>query len=119
PPQATGRIERLWATLQDRLVGELRLRGLTTVQAATAYLPEFIADFNRRFGKPPATPQPVWRRPPPDLPLVLSCRYRRVVARDNTVRVGPRCAQLRGARSYAALTVEARELLDGPFVGPH
>ena len=118
-PQAKGRIERLWATLQDRLVSELRLRGLTTVQAATAYLPEFIADFNRRFGKPPATPQPVWRRPPPDLPLVLSCRYRRVVARDNTIRVGPRCAQLRGGRSYAGLTVEARELLDGRLVVLH
>ncbi len=118
-PQAKGRIERLWATLQDRLVSELRLRRLTTVQAATAYLPEFIADFNRRFGKPPANPQPVWRRPPPDLALVLSCRYRRVVARDNTVRVGPRCAQLRGARSYAGLTVEVRELLDGRLVVLH
>src|SRR2546426_6225827 len=118
-PQAKGRIERLWATLQDRLVSELRLRGLTTVPAAIAYLPEFIADFNRRFGKPPATPQPVWRRPPPDLALVLSCRYRRVVARDNTVRVGPRVAQLRGGRSYAGLTVEARELLDGPFLVLH
>jgi transposase len=118
-PQAKGRIERLWATLQDRLVSELRLRGRTTVPAATAYLPEFIADFNRRFGKPPATPQSVWRRPPPDLALVLSCRYRRIVARDNTVRVGPRCAQLRGGRSYAGLTVEARELLDGRLVVLH
>jgi hypothetical protein len=118
-PQAKGRIERLWATLQDRLVSELRLRGRTTVTAATAYLPEFIADFNRRFGKLPATPQSVWRRPPPDLALVLSCRYRRIVARDNTVRIGPRCAQLRGGRSYAGLTVEARELLDGRLVVLH
>ncbi len=118
-PQAKGRIERLWATLQDRLVSELRLRGLTTVEAATAYLPEFIADFNRRFGKPPATPQAVWRRPPPDVALVLSCRYRRVVARDNTVHVGPRWVQLRGARSAAGLTVEARELLDGRLVVLH
>ena len=118
-PQAKGRIERLWATLQDRLVSELRLRGLTTVPAATAYLPEFIADFNHRFGKPPATPQPVWRRPPPDLALVLSCRYRRVVARDNTVRVGPRWAQLRGRRSYAGLTVDVRERLDGRLMVVH
>ena len=49
-PQAKGRIERLWATLQDRLVSELRVRGLTTVDAAHAYLPTFIADFNQRFG---------------------------------------------------------------------
>jgi transposase len=118
-PQAKGRVERLWATLQDRLVSELRVRGITTVEAATAYLPEFIADFNRRFGKPAAVQQPVWRRPPADLALVLSCRYRRVVARDNTVRIGPRSAPLRGARSYAGLTLEVRELLDGRLVVLH
>jgi len=112
-PQAKGRIERLWATLQDRLTSELRLRGLTTVAAAHAYLPAFIADFNRRFAKPPATAQPVWRRPPKDLTLIMSCRYRRVVARDNTVQVGERWVQLRGRRSYAGGRVEVRELLDG------
>ena len=115
-PQAKGRVERLWGTLQDRLVSELRLRDIGTVEAAPAYLPEFIADFNRRFGKPPAQSQAVWRRPPRDLALILGCRYRRVVARDNTVRLGPRVIQLRGARSYAGLTVDVRELLDGRVV---
>src|SRR5258706_2041136 len=100
-PQAKGRIERLWGTLQDRLTSELRLRGITTVEAAHAYLPAFIADFNRRFARPPATPQPVWRRPPKDLALVLGCRYRCVVARDNTVTLGERWVQLPGGRSYA------------------
>jgi len=118
-PQAKGRAERLWATLQDRLVSELRLRGITTVAAATAYLPEFMADFTRRFGRPPAVGQPVWRRAPAHLPLVLSCRYRRVVARDNTVHIGPRWAELPTARSYAGLTVEVRELLDGRLVVLH
>jgi transposase len=118
-PQAKGRVERLWATLQDRLVSELRLRRIASLEAAEAYLPAFIADFNRRFGKPPAVAQAVWRRPPRALPLVLSCRYRRVVARDNTVRVGPRWVQLRGSRSYAGLAVEVRELLDGRLVVLH
>jgi transposase len=118
-PQAKGRIERLWATLQDRLVSELRLRGIASVEAAQAYLPEFIADFNRRFGRPPASAAPVWRRPPADLALVLSCRYRRVVAHDNTVQLGPRWLQLRGPRSYAGLHVEVRELLDGRLVALH
>src|SRR6266446_7849525 len=62
-PQAKGRIERLWGTLQDRLVSELRLRRIASVAAAEAFLPAFIADFNRRFGKPPAAPAAVWRRP--------------------------------------------------------
>ena len=65
-PQAKGRIERLWRTLQDRLVGELRLRGIATREAANAFLPLFIADYNRRFARPPADPTPAWRRPPRD-----------------------------------------------------
>jgi transposase len=118
-PQAKGRIERLWETLQDRLVSELRLRRLATVEAAQAYLPAFIADYNRRFGKPPATPTAAWRRPPRDLPLLLGCRYRRHVGRDNTVQVGPRWVQLRGRRSYAGVRVEVRELLDGRLLALH
>ena len=118
-PQAKGRIERLWGTLQDRLVSELRLRGITTVSAAHAYLPAFITDFNRRFAKSPATAQAVWRRPPKDLALSVSCRYRRLVARDNTVRLGERWVQLRGARSYAGLRVDVRELLDGRLIVLH
>lgn len=118
-PQAKGRIERLWATLQDRLVSELRVRGIATVAAAQAYLPEFIAAFNRRFGKPPRDPVAVWRRPPRDLPLRLGCCYPRVVARDNTVPLGPRWVQLRGRRSYAGVRVELRELLDGRLVVLH
>jgi transposase len=115
-PQAKGRIERLWRTLQDRLVVELRLHGLATLEAAHAFLPAFLADFNRRFAHPAAEPTPAWRRPPPDLANVLSCRYSRTVARDNTVRLGTRWAQIpRGprGRSYAGCRVEARECLDG------
>src|SRR5215510_2408186 len=118
-PQAKGRIERLWATLQDRLASELRVREITTVEAAQAYLPEFIADFNRRFGKPPRSAAAVWRPAPADLPVRLSCRYHRVVARDNTVQLGPRCLPLPGRRSYARVRVEVRELLDGRLIALH
>jgi transposase len=52
-PQAKGRIERVNQTLQDRLVKEMRLRRLATLQQGNAYLPEFIADFNSRFAVPP------------------------------------------------------------------
>ena len=49
-PQAKGRIERLWGTLQDRLVAELRLKEISGAQAANAFLKEvFIPDFNKRF----------------------------------------------------------------------
>ena len=118
-PQAKGRIERLWRTLQDRLIAELRLQGVTTYAAATACLPLFIADYNRRFAHPPADPTPAGHRPPRDLPLVLSCRYTRIVARDNTVRLGPRWLQLPpgpGGRSWAGRRLELRECLDGRVV---
>jgi transposase len=52
-PQAKGRIERANQTLQDRLVKELRLRGISDIDCANAYLPEFREDFNRRFAVQP------------------------------------------------------------------
>ncbi len=52
-PQAKGRVERANQTLQDRLVKEMRLRGISSLEAGNAYLPEFIVGFNRRFGVQP------------------------------------------------------------------
>ena len=52
-PQAKGRVERVIQTLQDRLPKELRLQGISTPEAGNAYLPEFVADFNRRFAVQP------------------------------------------------------------------
>jgi transposase len=115
-PQAKGRIERLWETLQDRLVAELRLHGIQTIEAAEAFLPTYLADHNRRLAQPPADPTAAWRRSPRDLAERLSCRYTRRVARDNTVRLGARLVQIpRGphGRSYAGCRVELRECLDG------
>jgi hypothetical protein len=63
-PQAKGRVERLWATLQDRLVSELRLRQLATADAANAFLPSFLADFNRRFTRTATAPRCGAGRPP-------------------------------------------------------
>lgn len=115
-PEAKGRIERLWRTLQDRLVQELRLRGLTTVEEAEAFLPHFMADYNRRFARPARERRTAWRRPPRDLDRVLACRYTRVVASDNTVTLHGRWIQLPpgpGGRSWHRCQVEVRELLDG------
>jgi transposase len=115
-PQAKGRVERLWETLQDRLVAELRLHQIRTVAAAEAFLPLYLADHNRRMTQPPAEATPAWRRPPRDLADRLSCRYTRRVAHDNTVRLSSRWVQIpRGphGRSYAGNRVEVRECLDG------
>jgi hypothetical protein len=52
-PQAKGRVERANETLQDRLPKELRLRGISSWEAGNAFLPEYMADFNRRFAVQP------------------------------------------------------------------
>lgn len=55
-PQAKGRVERSNQTLQDRLVKELRLKNITTIKQANNYFPEFIKEFNQKFGVKPANP---------------------------------------------------------------
>jgi transposase len=60
-PAAKGRVERAHQTLQDRLVKELRLRGISNREAANAYAPEFIAAYNRRFARAPRNPHDAHR----------------------------------------------------------
>lgn len=52
-PQAKGRVERANQTLQDRLVKELRLQNIATIEAANAFVPDFCKDYNRRFAVSP------------------------------------------------------------------
>jgi len=121
-PQAKGRVERLWGTLQDRLAAELRLHRHLSVTAAQGYLPAFIQRHNHRRGRAPAEAVSAFRRPPHDLDAILACRYARVVARDNTVTVLGRWAQIPpgpGGRSWHPARVEVRELLDGRFLVLH
>jgi hypothetical protein len=53
---AKGRVERAHLTLQDRLVKELRLRDISTIEAANAYACAFMAAYNARCAKPPPSP---------------------------------------------------------------
>ena len=80
--KAKGRVERANLTLQDRLVKELRLRHIDTREAAKAYAPHFIADFNGRFGKEPRSAYNAHRplRDDEDLDLIPTCRVSRCVS---------------------------------------
>jgi len=86
--QAKGRVERANLTLQDRLVKELRLRNISTREAANAYAPSFIADFNRRFGKLPKSDHNAHRplRDDEDLKQILAYRVARKVSNALTVQ---------------------------------
>ena len=117
-PEAKGRVERLWGTLQDRLVTELRLAGITTIEAANAFLPGFLIRHNKRFAVAAADPLPAWRPWPDGLTAasVLCFHYPRRVARDATVSWGPGALSLpprRDGRSWAGRTVVLEERLDG------
>ena len=119
-PQAKGRIERLWGTLQDRLVAELRLAGITTLVAANAFLPGFTVRFNARFGRPAADSVPAWRPLPRglDLERICSLYTAATVFNDNTVRTQGLILQIPpgpGGRGYAKARVEVRQLLDGSW----
>ena len=115
-PQAKGRVERLWNTMQDRLAAELQRKRIRTIEAALAYLPGFIERYNRRFEKAARETPAAWRKSPQGLDLILCCRYARVVARDNTISIHGRCLDIpKGPhqRSWHSCKVEVRELLDG------
>lgn len=117
-PQAKGRVERLWGTLQDRLVAELRLAQVHTMDLANAFLPHFLDRFNARFGVPAAEVESAYRLLPPDLELERVCcfKYERDVRSDNTITFGSRVLQLTATRqraSWAQARVEVHEHLDG------
>ncbi len=85
---AKGRVERAHHTLQDRLVKELRLRGINTIEAANAYAPSFMAAYNARFAKPPKSEFDAHRplRADEDLDVLLTWRAPRKVTKSLTVQ---------------------------------
>jgi transposase len=117
-PQAKGRIERAWRTLQDRLVSELRLAHASTLPQANTVLARFCDDYNQRFARPAAAAACDFRSLPRpfDLARCLSLRYQRVVAADHTVSLAGHSLALPplpGRRGYAGETVELSHQLDG------
>ncbi|AEE95359.1 ISNCY family transposase [Mahella australiensis] len=68
-PQAKGRVERLWNTLQDRLRAELRIYGIDSMEKANEFLPKFLERYNKRFAIEPQDPEPAFRELPPDIDL--------------------------------------------------
>ena len=118
-PQAKGRVERLFNTLQDRLVQELRLAGISTPAEATTFLiGAFKADFNARFAKPARESQAAWRPLPKglDVERICSFGYQATVGNDNAVRIAGTILDIPAGphrRGYAKARVEVRQILDG------
>lgn len=117
-PQAKGRVERLWRTLQDRLVSELRLAGAKTMAEANKVLAAYRPKFNRRFGVAPCEAELAWRQVPPGLDLDEVCGFRTetVVNHNNTVQKNGVCIDLTAGPSGTSLAGKRaviRQLLNG------
>lgn len=117
-PQAKGRIERLFGTLQDRLVKELRQAQVRTLEQADDLLLKFLPRFNDRFAKDPAQPEPAYQPWPKELrPETVFCfKHTRTVANDNTVSFGGFAFQIppdRHRANYARCRVKLCQHLDG------
>ena len=80
-PQAKGRIERLWDTLQSRLPVEFKIRGINTMEAPNAFLSQFIDAYNEKFGVEPENPEEAFRTSDPNINLdyILCIKDRRTV----------------------------------------
>ncbi len=118
-PQAKGRIERLFATLQDRLVKEMRLAGISTVEQANRFWEEvFIPFWEQRFTVLPRSSRDAHRALQREhrLEQILSVRQRRSVARDYTLRWRGQTWGIPRAQVRAGLrgaTVEIEQRLEG------
>jgi len=115
-PQAKGRVERKHGVCQDRLVKAMRLAGIRDLDAANAFLPEWLAGFNRRFAKAAHSKTDLHRPLPDELCLKsIFCRHEeRTIQNDWTIRYNSRWLQVFSDNSHplpksgSRVIVEAR-----------
>jgi len=125
-PEARGRSERMFGTLQDRLIKELAKVGITDIAAANAFIREvYLPQHNARFAKPAVEAETAFvTADPAFIAETLCVEEERVVGRDNTVSYGGRRLQLpatAGRAHYVKAKVKVREYPSGAlsvFHGP-
>ena len=117
--QAKGRVERANRTLQDRLVKELRLAGISDMMAGNAFLPGFMERYNAKFAKPPARPNDLHRAlnvEPDRLAEVFCLRDKRYVSKDLTLKYDRKSIRLEVndlTRGLVGKYVDTYEYADG------
>jgi hypothetical protein len=112
-PQAKGRVERLFQTFQDRLIKELRLAGIATLEDANRFLEHYLPVDNRRFAVAPAQSADLHRPTPPirELEGCLCLKITRCVRKDFTIVHEGQRYQIRNTVRASHILVEQR--LDG------
>ena len=111
-PQAKGRIERLWGTLQGRLVIELRLKKIRTMEEANAFLPTYVPRFNERFAVMARESLSAYQPRPPQWRLnqILCRRHERLTDAGSTISFEGRTYQLMGDKKKV-LALRPREVV--------
>lgn len=117
-PQAKGRIERLWGTLQHRLITEMRIANISTLKEANDFLPGFIERFNKRFAVEAAEPEPDYLPIPKNLDEIICIKEKRKASNGSTISYGGQTYRLLGKDGAVALlrprsTVLVLKHLDG------
>jgi hypothetical protein len=112
-PQAKGRVERLFHTFQDRVLKELRLAGVSTLDDANRFLTAYLPQYNQRFAVQPAQPADLHRPRPSaqELDRILCCKTTRVLRRDWTVAHNGHLYQVQ--TNVRTTHVQVEERLDG------
>ena len=123
-PEARGRSERLFGTLQDRLTKELKLAGISDMAAANRFICEhYLPAHNARFSKPPALSESAFvAADEAQLREILCVQHERIVGRDNTVQHAGKHLQLPQSPlrpHYVKARVVVREYPDNSFAVFH
>lgn len=119
-PQAKGRVERVNSTLQDRLVNELRLRNISTIEEANCFLKEsYLDEHNKRFSKKALSPEDAHRKIEKDLSEVLCEKHFRKVSKNLELQFDNVIYQIKLKKALIGLmggTVEVIMKLDGSLL---
>ena len=111
-PQAKGRIERLFQTFQDRLVKEMRLRGVSTIQDGNRFLASYLPVYNRRFSVRPKKEENLHRTVKDiDLDTILCIKTERTLKNDHTIQYNGTLYQIEDRIRAKKVVVE--DLIDG------
>jgi hypothetical protein len=118
-PQAKGRIERLFGTLQDRLVKEMRLRDIKSIEEANTFLDQYLSAYNRRFAVSPVSREDIHRDIPKGLNLndIFCLKTKRTLRNDFTVAHNRKLYQVQSHIRASAVVVHDR--LDGSMAITH
>jgi len=110
-PQAKGRIERLFNTFQDRVVKEMRLKGVSKISEANRFLDSYLPAYNRRFSVTPKKEEDLHRMVSVDLDTVLCIKIERTLKNDHTIKLNGKLYQIED--NIRARKVMVEELIDG------